>query len=106
MKDENSVPAAQKMTDLSLPIFPFEVQKARIQRIDYIPGSPVESSCCSLCSQNNTIVVLRDSAWPPGLMLEFFRGSIAQCRVQPRQSGEQIYLLQERLILALRGKRG
>jgi hypothetical protein len=34
MKDENSVPAAQKMTDVSLLIFPVEVQKRRIQMID------------------------------------------------------------------------
>jgi len=36
MKDENSVPAAQKMTDVSLLIFPVEVQKRRIQMIDDI----------------------------------------------------------------------
>jgi hypothetical protein len=35
MKDESSVPVAQKMTDLFLPIFPFEAKKLRIQMIDY-----------------------------------------------------------------------
>jgi len=34
MKDQSSVPVAQKMTDVSLLIFPVEVQKRRIQMID------------------------------------------------------------------------
>src|SRR6266478_1343980 len=34
MKDESSVPAAQKMTDASLLIFRVEVQKRRVQMID------------------------------------------------------------------------
>jgi len=34
MKDENSVPAAQKMTDLFLPIFRSKFRKRRIQKID------------------------------------------------------------------------
>jgi hypothetical protein len=37
MKDESSVPAAQKMTDLFLPILPFEFRKGRIQMIDDTP---------------------------------------------------------------------
>src|SRR5260370_40965927 len=36
MKDESSVPAAQKMTDASLLIFRVEVQKRRVQMIDDI----------------------------------------------------------------------
>src|SRR6266403_1507842 len=39
MKDENSVPAAQKMTDVSLSIFRSKFKKTRIQMIDYIPGN-------------------------------------------------------------------
>src|SRR6266566_3632503 len=35
MKDENSVPAAQKMTDVSLSIFRSKFKKTRIQMIDY-----------------------------------------------------------------------
>jgi hypothetical protein len=35
MKDDNSVPATQKMTDVTLPIFPVEAKKLRIQMIDY-----------------------------------------------------------------------
>jgi hypothetical protein len=36
MKDENSVPTAQKMTDVSLSIFRSKFKKTRIQMIDYI----------------------------------------------------------------------
>src|SRR5260370_29895059 len=36
MKDENSVPAAQKMTDVSLSIFRSKFKKTRIQMIDYM----------------------------------------------------------------------
>src|SRR6516164_5860632 len=39
MKDQSSVPVAQKMTDVSLLIFPVEVQKRRIQMIDNIASS-------------------------------------------------------------------
>src|SRR5436190_18305225 len=35
MKDENSVPTAQKMTDVSLSIFRSKFKKTRIQMIDY-----------------------------------------------------------------------
>jgi uncharacterized DUF497 family protein len=35
MKDENSVPTAQKMTDVSLYIFRSKFKKTRIQMIDY-----------------------------------------------------------------------
>jgi len=35
MKDENSMPTAQKMTDVSLSIFRSKFKKTRIQMIDY-----------------------------------------------------------------------
>src|SRR6266480_1511430 len=38
MKDENSVPTAQKMTDVSLSIFRSKFKKTRIQMIDYTPA--------------------------------------------------------------------
>src|SRR6266513_120609 len=38
MKDENSVPTAQKMTDVSLSIFRSKFKKTRIQMIDYTRG--------------------------------------------------------------------
>jgi len=47
MKDENSVPAAQKMTDLFLLIFRSKFRKRRIQKIDDTQGS-VEMDDASL----------------------------------------------------------
>src|SRR6266481_3261679 len=45
MKDESSVPAAQKMTDASLLIFRVEVQKRRVQMIDDIAAVTSVDRC-------------------------------------------------------------
>jgi len=44
MKDENSVPAAQKITDVSLSIFRSKFKKTRIQMIDYMHWTQTRST--------------------------------------------------------------
>jgi len=46
MKDENSVPAAQKMTDVSLSIFRSKFKKTRIQMIDYSFRQRARETAC------------------------------------------------------------
>jgi hypothetical protein len=54
MKDQSSVPVAQKMTDVSLLIFPVEVQKRRIQMIDntFTVNSPQQALMCGISAES------------------------------------------------------